>query len=292
MNAVTICIPAYHAEAFLAATIESALAQTYPQTRVVVSVDPADDSTASIVSGFATRGVRLVEQGRRLGWVGNANAALALAETSHAMILPHDDLLHPDYVSACMGALIDAPDAVLAYSDIRFGWVARMWQEPVLGILPDRMRTYVDQHFDAVAFRGVFDRARAGGHEIPAWGLGHYAADTLWVARILSSGSIVRVPRVLYRKKLRPASVHAGWKRASPTQMDEKWIIHCLELEGIVREVATWDDALEAAWEKRLMRRLNQSRRQRRTASLLDPALPLRPQTQAVLARVLERTDN
>ena len=47
-NAVSICIPAYRAKDFIAETLQSALSQTWP-VEIFVSVDPADDDTATRV---------------------------------------------------------------------------------------------------------------------------------------------------------------------------------------------------------------------------------------------------
>jgi glycosyltransferase involved in cell wall biosynthesis len=287
-GAVTICIPAYGAEAFLAETIDSALAQTWSPVDVLVSVDAAGDRTAEIAERYAGRGVRVVVRPERVGWVRNVNAALAAVNTPFAMILPHDDLLHPRFLAACMAALAADSDAVLAYPDLRFGRFSAMQQPSVIGTVEARMEAFLRGHFDAVAFRGVFERRRAPRHEVPDFAIANYAADTLWVARLLGQGGMVRVPQVLYRKRLRKTSVHAVWKDASHAELDEMWIVHCVELERIIREAAAWNDELEAAWEARLLRSRNRGLRQRR--SVLDPTKPLRAQAESVYARVRDRT--
>lgn len=287
MSAVTVCIPAYRAEAFVDRTIRSVLAQTWPDVQVVVSVDPGNDGTARVVSLYEARGVRVVEQPHRLGWVGNINAALALAETSHAMILPHDDEIDPTYVAACMAALEAHPDAVLAYSDLAFGPL-NMTEPSVVGDEVLRLETFLGSHFDAVAFRGVFDRSRAAQHRVPEFALANYAADTLWIGRMLVQGGIVRVPRVLYRKHRLPSSVHAAWSETSPEEMEEMWIVHCCEVDRLLREAGVrWNGRLEAAWVSRLLYGRNGGTAPPPQA--LDLNAPLRPQTEAIWARVRDR---
>src|SRR4051794_30068158 len=64
MSAPPLCsvvIPAYQAESFLAQTIESVLAQTYPAVEVVIVNDGSTDGTAGVVGRFGDR-VRSVEQ--------------------------------------------------------------------------------------------------------------------------------------------------------------------------------------------------------------------------------------
>ncbi|MBM4275125.1 MAG: glycosyltransferase family 2 protein, partial [Deltaproteobacteria bacterium] len=73
---VSICIPAYNAQRFIAATLESALRQDYPNLEIIVSDDGSADRTAEIVQAYGSRGVRLIRQARNLGMTGNMNAVI------------------------------------------------------------------------------------------------------------------------------------------------------------------------------------------------------------------------
>ena len=57
---VSVVIPAYNAEGFLAATIESVLAQTYRPLEVVVVDDGSSDGTVALARSFGDP-VRVVE---------------------------------------------------------------------------------------------------------------------------------------------------------------------------------------------------------------------------------------
>lgn len=286
MKAVTVCIPAYRAATFLGRTIESVVAQTYPHVNVVVSVDPAGDETVAAATRHLKSGrLRVFEQSKRLGWVGNVNAALALADSSHAMILPHDDVIEPTYVAACMAALEAQPDAILAWSDLDFGGNVTIVEESILGEARERAEAFLRGHFDAVAFRGVFDRKRAAQHRVPGFALADYAADTLWIARMLAQGVMVRVPELLYRKHPLDSSVHAAWSRTSTEEMEEMWVVHCCEVRRTLLEAGVqWDDQLEAAWETRLMSGRNAGTAPAPRA--LDATQPLRPQAEAIFTRL------
>jgi glycosyltransferase involved in cell wall biosynthesis len=255
---VSICVPAYRAEAFIAETLDSALAQTWP-VELVVSVDAGGDGTAAAVRRHAGEAVRIVEQPRRLGWIGNVNAALASARTPFAMLLPHDDLIAADYVAACMDALAAEPGAALAYSDLAFiGQPEAVIREPsAKGRSDDRLAAFAQRHFDAVAFRGVFPRRKAHRHRVPGFAIAGFAADTLFVARMAAQGDIVRVPQTLYRKRLLPESVHRSWHRATADELDEMWIVHCLELLRVIAQTrprALLHPAVGAALRSRLLR--------------------------------------
>lgn len=288
--AVTLCIPAYRAAAFLAATIDSALAQTWPAVEIVVSIDPCDDGTAEIAEGYARRGVRVVRQPVRGGWIGNTNAAFTLADTPYAMYLPHDDIIHPRYVEACMAALDAHPEAVLAYSDVIHGHFFLGTEPSVFGSTERRADSMLRNHFSAQAMRGVFDRRRAQRHLLPDFAVADYAADTLWIARMLCQGAMVRVPRPLYSKRAEKTSVYSGWLKATPTENEEMWVVHCLELRRLLLDELppdTWSEALEAAWRYRTLERREFPFGH--PPAGLDPSQPLLPQAEAVMQRVLAR---
>ena len=252
---VTICIPAYKAAAFLADTVESALAQTHPNIHIVIAVEPSSDGTARIAQRFGRGKTRVLVNSRRLGWIGNSNHVLSQARTRHAMILPHDDLLEPDYVAACLDALLSNEKAVVSYTDMdRIGQPNSTYPQPAItGDLHERIADLLLRHFNCVPYRGLIDRQAAPLHLVPS-SLGGYAADTLFLAQMACQGEIVRVPTVLCHKRMLDSSEHARWKPNSVREYQEMWAVHCMEiLSAILRTVPDieWSDELHTAWEAR-----------------------------------------
>src|SRR2546423_14976021 len=49
---VSVCIPVYNAERWLAGALESAVAQTYEELEIVVADNASTDASAEIASGF------------------------------------------------------------------------------------------------------------------------------------------------------------------------------------------------------------------------------------------------
>lgn len=228
---VTIGIPAYNATSFLEATVLSACAQDYPNVRLIVSVDQSTDGTVDLARRLAAEhGFELIVQPRRLGWIGNSNAVLRHMTSDFGMILPHDDLLSPSYVSRCMAALLANEASVVACSDLEcvpFGIIHS--QLELRGKRVARVKKCVEDASLAVSYRGVLRLDRFHRREVPN-AIGGFAADTLWMVRMAIAGEVVRVPEVLYRKTFHPTSAHQAWMQMTERQEERRWLAHTAEV--------------------------------------------------------------
>jgi glycosyltransferase involved in cell wall biosynthesis len=92
---VSIIVPCHNTAPWLAATLESALAQTWPQREIIVVDDGSTDGSPAIARDFAARGVQLVIQ-RNEGAAAARNHGLRLARGDYLQFLDADDLLAPD----------------------------------------------------------------------------------------------------------------------------------------------------------------------------------------------------
>ncbi len=92
---VSVLIPAFDAEATIAETLQSVLAQTWPRLEIVVVNDGSADRTAEITKGFD--GVRLI-QGANRGAAAARNAAYRESAGDYIVFLDADDVLHPEKI--------------------------------------------------------------------------------------------------------------------------------------------------------------------------------------------------
>jgi teichuronic acid biosynthesis glycosyltransferase TuaG len=93
MPAVSVVIPAYNAEAFLARAIRSVEAQSFRDLEIVVVDDGSTDETADVLRGFA--GVRFIRQ-PHLGAAAARNRALDEATGELVAFLDADDEWLPE----------------------------------------------------------------------------------------------------------------------------------------------------------------------------------------------------
>lgn len=91
---VSVIIPAYNAEKYIAAAIESVLAQSFPGVECIVVDDGSSDRTAEIVQRFGER-VRYCHQANS-GRSAARNRGISLASGDYIAFLDADDLLLPD----------------------------------------------------------------------------------------------------------------------------------------------------------------------------------------------------
>jgi len=103
---VSILIPAYNAEEWIAETLRSAVGQTWEPKEIIVVDDGSADRTLEIARQFASQQVRIVANEHQ-GAAATRNKALALSQGDYIQYLDADDLLAPDKISTQMDALGD-----------------------------------------------------------------------------------------------------------------------------------------------------------------------------------------
>lgn len=95
---VSILIPAYNAERWIAYTIKSALSQTWTNKEIILVDDGSSDNTLDIAKQFQSKLVRVISQENR-GACAARNKALTLAQGEHIQWLDADDLIAPDKIT-------------------------------------------------------------------------------------------------------------------------------------------------------------------------------------------------
>lgn len=104
MPLVSIIIPCHNAEPWLTETLDSALAQTWPEKEIILVDDGSTDASLKLVRGYESRGVRVLRQSNR-GAAAARNAGLASARGDYLQFLDADDLLTPDKLAAQVALL-------------------------------------------------------------------------------------------------------------------------------------------------------------------------------------------
>jgi glycosyltransferase involved in cell wall biosynthesis len=115
---LTIGLPVYDGEAFLADALDSLLGQTFSDFRLLISDNASTDGTEDICRAFARRDSRVLyeraERNRGVAW--NFNHVARRADTEYFKWATHDDRCAPTFVERCIEVLDRDPRVVLCYT--------------------------------------------------------------------------------------------------------------------------------------------------------------------------------
>jgi glycosyltransferase involved in cell wall biosynthesis len=95
---ISILIPAFNAEQWIAQTIQSALGQTWPRKEVIVVDDGSSDQTLAIAHQFGSKTVSISTQTNQ-GAAAARNKAFSISQGEFIQWLDADDLLAPDKIT-------------------------------------------------------------------------------------------------------------------------------------------------------------------------------------------------
>jgi glycosyltransferase involved in cell wall biosynthesis len=96
---VSILIPAFNAEEWIAETLRSAIGQTWERKEIIVVDDGSNDRTLDIARQFESDSVRVVTQ-KNQGAAAARNTAFFLSRGDYIQWLDADDLLSPNKIAS------------------------------------------------------------------------------------------------------------------------------------------------------------------------------------------------
>ena len=111
---VSVIVPVFRSERFVAATIRSVLAQTLRDFELIVVDDGSPDRSIAICKGFADPCIRYVHQ-PNLGLAAARNAGIRHARGRYIAFLDSDDLWAPGKLAHHVAHLESRPDVGVSY---------------------------------------------------------------------------------------------------------------------------------------------------------------------------------
>jgi len=114
---VSIGLPVFNGEKYLAEALESLLAQTFSDFELIISDNASTDGTEAICKEYASKDyrIRYYKSRKNIGAVGNFNRAFSLSNAEYFKWAAHDDLCARDYLKQCLEVLDHEPSVVLCY---------------------------------------------------------------------------------------------------------------------------------------------------------------------------------
>ncbi len=204
---VTIGMPTYNGARYLAQSLDSLLAQDYPNWELVISDNCSTDGTEAIARSYAAQHpqIRYVRSPLNRGAAANFNRVLELATGPYFVFAADHDLWAPTFVSRCVSVLETSPHSVLVYAQTTLTEM----DGRLLEVMNDRIelgdRSAVARYRSLIwnlhACNMIYGVGRLEAFR-RAGGLADvFGPDLLMLARLVLQGTVERVEEPLYFRR-------------------------------------------------------------------------------------------
>ncbi|WP_327668367.1 MULTISPECIES: glycosyltransferase family 2 protein [unclassified Streptomyces] len=216
---LSIGLPVYNGEEYLAESLDALLGQTYEDFELVISDNASTDATQDICRKYAAQDsrIRYIRLSRNVGATPNHNYVFTESRGELFKWASHDDLYARDLLRRCVEALDEHPEVILAHADqavIDGDGQIKVPYEYTLATdsprPPERFRSLLFEP-GGDDFYGVL-RADALRRVKPLDSYHH--ADRTFVAEIALNGRFHQVPELLYFRRDHPTRA----ERANPSK--------------------------------------------------------------------------
>ncbi|MER5375844.1 glycosyltransferase family 2 protein [Streptomyces sp. NPDC002553] len=216
---LSVGLPVYNGEEYLAESFDALLGQTYEDFELVVTDNASTDGTQEICREYAARDprIRYLRLRRNIGAAPNHNYVFTQCRGELFKWASHDDLYARDLLRACVEALDERPEVVLAHADQAVVDEDGKVKVPYAYTLdtaspsaPTRFRSMLFEpggdDFYGVIRADVLRRVKP--HD------SYHHADRTFVAEIGLHGPFHQVPELLYFRRDHPTRA----ERANPSK--------------------------------------------------------------------------
>ncbi|MGF1487831.1 MAG: glycosyltransferase family 2 protein [Prochloraceae cyanobacterium] len=119
MKLVSVIVPTYNVEQYIARTISSVLAQTYSNFELLIIDDESPDRSIEICQQFKDPRIKIIRQKNR-GLAGARNTGIRHAKGDYLAFLDADDLWLPEKLEKHVKHLESSPDVGVSFSRSAF----------------------------------------------------------------------------------------------------------------------------------------------------------------------------
>ena len=198
---VSVVIPVYNMETFLAETLESVLSSVYPSFEVIVMDDGSKDNSLAVARSFAEKDSRVkVFTQKNAGACAARNNAISKANGIYILPVDADNLVEPTFIGDAAAILKDNPEVkVVAPRSDFFGARSGEWKLPPFSLELIARKNIMD----TCAMYRKSDWERIGGYceEIIAredW--------EFWISMLKDGGEVRKLPYIALHYRVREGS--------------------------------------------------------------------------------------
>jgi GT2 family glycosyltransferase len=232
---VSIGLPVYNGEQFLAEALDAILAQTFEDFDVLTVDNASTDRTGEIGQAYAARDARIAYRRNHvnIGAMRNFNLSFRRTRGAYFKGWAADDLCMPTFLEACVAALDNRPAATMAYSraiqidersQVTGNYDALLSSPDWTAPAPERYRALLGEllatngltapiYVAGLIRRSALERTKLLGSYI--------GADLTLVSELALAGEIVEVPEALLAVRAHAGSSSFGEATGTPETMHE-----------------------------------------------------------------------
>ena len=119
MKLISVIVPVYNVENYIAQTINSVLNQTYPHFELLIIDDESPDRSIEICQQFNDSRIKIIRQKNR-GLAGARNTGIRHAQGDYLAFLDSDDLWLPEKLAQHVKHLESSPQVGVSFSRSQF----------------------------------------------------------------------------------------------------------------------------------------------------------------------------
>lgn len=213
MPRVSIGVPVYNGERYVAETLDSLLAQTFGDFELIICDNASIDRTEQICRAYAERDarVRYVRNAKNLGAARNYRRAFELSSGEYFRWANADDLFAAEGLARCVEVLERKPSAVLAYPRTKFidgqGHVLSEYADD-LHIESPRASERFAQVLERLGYVNViYGLMRADALRRTGLLRGFPQGDIPLVAELALYGTFCEIPEFLFFRRFHPGAL-------------------------------------------------------------------------------------
>jgi|GEM_PF-902355 len=229
---VSVFLPTYNQQEFIAASIDSVVSQDYKNLEVVIGDDCSQDNTWLIVQEYQSiypNKIRAFRNEKNLGITGNCNEVLKRCTGKYVVFTAGDDLFLPGKITTQVALMESNERIILSYHDIEVfrskdSSLIRYWNQgdnsakPVVGLASNVAKMVIQDGTAFMAALSVMTKRDA----IPVSGYDTrvpVASDWLmWIeilAKSNNDATVAFIPQIFARYRMHDANITAAGHKYS-----------------------------------------------------------------------------
>lgn len=146
----SVVIPLYNKQNYIAATLQSVLAQTFTDFEVIIVNDVSTDNSVAVAQSVNDTRIHIINHEKNRGLSASRNTGIVNTSAAYVAFLDADDIWKPEFLESIHQLINDYPEADLFgtnYDEIHPGGITiHHFVSIKTGIITDFFRKELNQH--------------------------------------------------------------------------------------------------------------------------------------------------